>query len=213
MCLPGSVLVYLQSGWGCIVHLFLAASTDGGVQQLAKFNVNRDTRKCISRFKTISLAAQTCSDLLLRLFFQLLRWNAGAWGRWRPFQKCSRSITEIKWCFYYEMVRWQQIAQAAITIFTLCLTILFYTVSVCVCLSVHVWHLALAWCFWSVICSLVWMNLTASRAHSVSPCLSNLPSSKRCCSSANMKHDVKHNEWRVHKGRRCRIRSKEKTFE
>lgn len=57
----------------CIVRLFLAAFTDGGVQQLAKFNVHRDMRKCISRFKTISLGAPlykhlSRSDLLLRLF-------------------------------------------------------------------------------------------------------------------------------------------------
>lgn len=62
----------------CIVRLFLAAFTDGGVQQLAKFNVNQVTRKCISRFKAIWLRAAlykhlSCSDLLLRLFFS--RWD------------------------------------------------------------------------------------------------------------------------------------------
>lgn len=89
----------------CIVRLFLAAFTDGGVQQLAKFNVNRETRKCISCFKTISLYKHlSCSDLLLRLFFQLLGWNTGAWRGWRPFKKCYRGLIEIKWCFYYEMV-------------------------------------------------------------------------------------------------------------
>lgn len=72
----------------CIVRLFLAAFTDGGVQQLAKFNVNRDTRKCISCFKTIPLYKHlSCSDLLLRLFFSVAEMKHWSFKRMETVKK------------------------------------------------------------------------------------------------------------------------------
>lgn len=45
----------------------------------------------------------------VQAFVPLLRWDASAWGRWRPLKKRDSGIIGTKWGFCFEMVNWQQI--------------------------------------------------------------------------------------------------------